>query len=92
MLKSEFVTKISEKTGLTKKDAVAAIDAYNETVIEALKSGDSVPLKGFGAFTTSSRKARTGRNPQTGEKMNIPASVVPRFNPSKTVKDALNAK
>lgn len=44
MLKSEFVTKISEKTGLTKKDVVAAIDAYNETVIEALKSGDSVPL------------------------------------------------
>lgn len=92
MLKSEFVTKISEKTGLTKKDVVAAIDAYNETVIEALKSGDSVPLKGFGTFTTSSRKARTGRNPQTGGKLDIPASVVPRFNPSKTVKDALNAK
>lgn len=92
MLKSEFVTKISEKTGLTKKDVVAAIDAYNETVIEALKSGDSVPLKGFGTFTTSTRKARTGRNPRSGEQMAIPASVVPRFNPSKTVKDALNAK
>ena len=92
MLKSEFVTKISEKTGLTKKDVVAAIDAYNETVIETLKSGDSVPLIGFGTFTTSSRKARIGRNPQTGETMNIPASVVPRFNPSKAVKDALNAK
>ena len=92
MLKSEFVTKISEKTGLTKKDVVAAIDAYNETVIETLKSGDSVPLKGCGTFTTSSRKARIGRNPQTGETMNIPASVVPRFNPSKAVKDALNAK
>lgn len=87
-----LLQKFPKRLGLQKKDVVAAIDAYNETVIEALKSGDSVPLKGFGTFTTSTRKARTGRNPRTGEQMAIPASVVPRFNPSKTVKDALNAK
>lgn len=87
-----LLQKFPKRLGLQKRNVVAAIDAYNETVIEALKSGDSVPLKGFGTFATSTRKARTGRNPRTGEQMAIPASVVPRFNPSKTVKDALNAK
>ena len=78
MLKSEFVTKIAEKTGLTKKDVVAAVDAYNETVVEALKNGDSVPLKGFGTFTTSTRNK--------GETVSL------KFNPSKAVKDAINEK
>jgi DNA-binding protein HU-beta len=80
MLKSEFVTKIAEKTGLTKKDVVAAVDAYNETVVEALKDGDSVPLKGFGTFTTSTRKTDNGE------------TVSLKFNPSKAVKDAINEK
>lgn len=78
MLKSEFVTKIAEKTGLTKKDVVAAVDAYNDTVVEALKNGDSVPLKGFGTFTTSPR--------------NKSGTVSLKFNPSKAVKDAINEK
>ena len=79
MLKTEFVSKIAEKTGLTKKDVVAAIDAYNSTVIEALKDGESIAMKDFGTFVTSTRKARVGRNPQTGEPMDIAASVSPKF-------------
>lgn len=90
MQKSEFVTQIADKTGLTKKDVVAAVEAYHETVIEALKKGESVPLKGFGTYTTTVRKARTGRNPQTKEPMEIPASISPCFKPSRCVKDALN--
>jgi len=92
MLKSEFVTKIADRTGLTKKDAVAAVDAYHDIVVEAAKDGDSVPLKGFGTYTTSARKARVGRNPQNKEPIDIPASVSLAFKPSKRVKDILNSK
>lgn len=92
MLKSEFITKVSEKTGLSKKDVVAAIDAYNETVVESLQSGASVQLKGFGTFSVSARKARIGRNPHTGEPLNIPASICPTFKFSQSVKDLLNSK
>jgi len=92
MLKSEFVTKIADKTGLTKKDVIAAIDAYHDTVVETVKDGDSVPLKGFGTYTASARKARVGRNPQKNEPMDIPASISLSLKPSKRVKDILNSK
>lgn len=92
MQKSEFITNIADKTGLTKKDVAAAIDAYHDTVIEALKNGESVPLKGFGTYTTTARKERTGRNPQTREPMTIPASVAFCFKPSQSVKSELNHK
>ncbi len=92
MYKYDFVDKISEKTGLTKKDVMVVIEAYNDTVIEALKNRDSIALKGFGTFTTSIRKARTGRNPQTGEVLHIAEAVVPKFSPSKNFKEAVNEK
>ena len=89
MNKNEFVAAIAEKSGLTKKDAEAALNAYTAVVTDALKAGDSVQLIGFGTFEVRERAARTGRNPHTGEAMEIAASRVPAFKASKTMKDAL---
>ena len=89
MNKNEFVTAIAEKSGLTKKDAEAALNAYTEVVTDALKSGDSVQLIGFGTFEVRERAARTGRNPHTGENIEIAAAKAPAFKPGKALKDAI---
>lgn len=87
MNKTELATSIATKTGVTKKDAEAMISAFVETVGDAMKKGDKVQLVGFGTFDTSKRKARTGKNPQTGESIKIPATVVPKFKAGKALKD-----
>lgn len=92
MNKTELVDAIAKETGLTKKDAGNALDAITETVSKALKKKDKVQLVGFGTFETSKRAARTGKNPQTGEAIKIPAAVVPKFKPGKALKDAVNKK
>ena len=89
MNKNEFVTAIAEKSGLTKKDAEAALNAYTEVVTDALKAGDSVQLIGFGTFEVRERAARQGRNPPTGEAIEIAAAKVPAFKPGKALKDAI---
>ena len=89
MNKNEFVAAIAEKSGLTKKDAEAALNAYTEVVTDALKAGDSVQLIGFGTFEVRERAARTGRNPHTGETIEIAAAKVPAFKPGKALKDAI---
>ena len=89
MNKNEFVAAIAEKSGLTKKDAEAALNAYTEVVTDALKSGDSVQLIGFGTFEVRERAARQGRNPHTGETIEIAAAKVPAFKPGKALKDAI---
>ena len=88
LMKSDVVNSVVEKTGLSKKDANAAVDALGATIIEALSSGDSVGLIGFGTFETKNRPARTGRNPQTGEPLDIPAKTVPVFKAGKRLRDA----
>ncbi len=90
MKKADFVAQVAEKTGLTKKDAETAINAYNEVVIEALKSGEKVQLTGFGTFEARQRAARDGFNPLTKEKIRIAASVAPSFKAGKAFKDSLN--
>lgn len=92
MNKTEFVDAIAKETGLTKKDAAAAVDAYNAVVTKALKKKDKVTLVGFGTFETSKRAARTGRNPQTGKEIKIAASVAPKFKAGKALKDTVNKK
>ncbi|MBQ6132944.1 MAG: HU family DNA-binding protein [Lachnospiraceae bacterium] len=92
MNKTEFVDAIAKETGLTKKDAAAAVDAYNAVVTKALKKKDKVTLVGFGTFETSKRAARTGRNPQTGKEIKIAASVAPKFKAGKALKEAVNGK
>lgn len=89
MNKNEFVAAIAEKSGLTKKDAEAALNAYTAVVTDALKAGDSVQLIGFGTFEVRERAARQGRNPHTGETIEIAAAKTPAFKPGKALKDAI---
>ncbi|UOF91821.1 HU family DNA-binding protein [Fodinisporobacter ferrooxydans] len=88
MNKIELIAKVAEKSGLTKKDAEVAVNSLLDTISEALASGDKVQLIGFGTFETRKRSARSGRNPQTGEVIEIPESVVPAFKPGNKLKEA----
>lgn len=90
MNKSELIAKVSEATELSKKDVTKAVDAVFQTISEALQNGDKVQLVGFGNFEVRERSARKGRNPQTGEEINIPASKVPAFKPGKALKEGIN--
>ena len=90
MNKAELVAAMAEKTGLSKKDAEAALKAFTDIVAEELKNGEKIQLVGFGTFEVSERAARTGRNPQTGEEMTIAASKSPKFKAGKALKDSLN--
>ncbi|MDD2227559.1 MAG: HU family DNA-binding protein [Clostridia bacterium] len=90
MNKTEFIKGIAEKADMTMKDATAAYDAFVDTVTEALKEGDKVALLGFVTIELRKKAARTGINPQTKEKINIPASKSPNFKVSKTYKGLFN--
>jgi DNA-binding protein HU-beta len=94
MNKSELVDALSDATGMTKTDAGAAVDALFDTdegiIMKTMKEGDRVQITGFGTFESRRRKARTGRNPQTGEEIQIAASNAPAFKAGKGLKDALN--
>ncbi|MGX6977733.1 HU family DNA-binding protein [Vagococcus elongatus] len=87
--KAELIEKVVEKTNLTKKDATAAVDAVFSSVQDFLSDGEKVQVIGFGNFEVRDRAARKGRNPQTGEEIDIPASKVPAFKPGKALKDAV---
>ena len=91
MTKAELITAVAEKSGLTKKASAAAIDAFTASVTEAAKAGEKVQLVGFGSFDVVDRAARTGRNPQTGESIQIAASKAIKFKAGKALKDAVNA-
>jgi len=88
--KNDLIAAVAASTNLTKTDAANAIDSILAVITKSLKKKDKVLLVGFGTFQVSRRKAGEGRNPQTGEKIKIPASNVPRFKPSKALKDAIN--
>ena len=90
MTKAELVEFIAENADLTKADAARALDAVIEGITEGLKKSGKVTLVGFGTFTAKEREARTGRNPQTGEAVEIAARVVPGFKAGNKLKDALN--
>ena len=79
MTKSEFFDQVADRAGLSKKDAASAVDAVLETIEGALKRGSEVSFSGFGKFSVSQRSAREGRNPATGETIQIAASKVPKF-------------
>ncbi|GEN31816.1 DNA-binding protein HU-beta [Cerasibacillus quisquiliarum] len=89
MNKTELINAVAEKTDLSKKDAGKAVDAVFETVMDSLSKGEKVQLIGFGNFEVRQRSARKGRNPQTGEEIQIPASKVPAFKPGKALKEAV---
>ena len=91
MNKTELVAAIAEKTELSKKDSEKALKAFIDVVTEELQKGEKIQLVGFGTFEVSERAARTGRNPQSGEEMEIPASKAPKFKAGKALKDMVNA-
>lgn len=90
MNKTELVAAMAEQTNLSKKDAEAALKAFIDVVSEELKKGEKVQLVGFGTFEVSERAAREGRNPQTGETVEIKASKTPKFKAGKALKDMMN--
>ena len=90
MTKQEFVDQVADRAELSKKDAAAAVDAFLDTVEDALKRGSEVSFSGFGKFSVSARSAREGRNPATGERIQIAASNVPRFTAGAGLKKAVN--
>ena len=92
MNKAELIEAIAKQTGLSKKDAGAAVGAFTNAVSKELKKKGKVQLVGFGTFETSKRAARTGRNPQTGAETKIPACVAPKFKAGKALKDQVNSK
>ena len=90
MNKQDLVQRIATDTGMTKVSASAAVESFLAGVVKTLKKGDSITFVGFGTFRTSVRKARIGRNPQTGAAVKIPKRRVARFTAGKALKDALN--
>ncbi len=90
MNKTELVAAIADKAELSRKDAEKALKAFTDVVAEELKKGEKIQLVGFGTFEVSERAARTGRNPQSGKEMTIPASKAPKFKAGKALKDMIN--
>lgn len=90
MNKNEIIEVMAQSADISKNAAQRALDAFVDAVTGSLQKGDDVVLVGFGSFTTSKRAARSGRNPQTGETMHIPAATVARFRAGKKLKDAVN--
>ena len=90
MNKQDLIAKVAMDAGLSKSSAAAAVESFLEGVAKALKKGGSVTLVGFGSFKTSVRKARMGRNPQTGAEVRIPKRKVARFSAGKALKESLN--
>jgi DNA-binding protein HU-beta len=88
--KQEFVGKVATKSGLSQRDAAKAVDAFLDSITDALKSGDSVSFTGFGKFSTSRRAAREGVNPRNpGQKVQIPEATVPKFSAGSSLKSAV---
>jgi DNA-binding protein HU-beta len=90
MNKQELIGQVADHSGLTRGDAMKAVESVFDVISAALKKGDEVRLVGFGTFSVSKRKASTGRNPRTGEPMTIKASSQPKFKAGKGLKDSVN--
>ena len=90
MNKNELISAVAEKSGLSKKDAAAALDSVIAAISESLAQGEKIQLVGFGTFEIKERAARSGKNPRTGETVEIPASKAPVFKAGKALKDAVS--
>ena len=89
MNKTELIAAVAQKTGLTKKDAERVVSATVDTIVESMIKGEKVQISGFGIFEAKTREARVGRNPRTKQTIEIPATRLPAFKASKTLKDTV---
>ena len=90
MTKAELVDEVARSVQLTKKQAETIVNIVFDSIVESLRSGQKIELRGFGSFRLRSRKSRTGRNPKTGEKVDVPSKKIPYFKPGKELKELIN--
>lgn len=90
MTKADLIEEISRVCEFTRKESEVIVEAIFDSVVRALREGDKIEIRGFGSFRTRQRKARIGRNPKTGARVDVPAKRVPYFKPSKELKDLIN--
>jgi integration host factor subunit beta len=90
MTKAELVDEVARVVQLTKKQAEAIVNVVFDSIVQSLRSGQKIELRGFGSFRLRSRKSRTGRNPKTGEKVDVPSKKIPYFKPGKELKELIN--
>ena len=90
MTKAELVDEVARVVQLTKKQAETIVNIVFDSIVESLRSGQKIELRGFGSFRLRSRKSRTGRNPKTGEKVEVPSKKIPYFKPGKELKELIN--
>ena len=90
MTKAELVDEVARVVQLTKKQAEAIVNIVFDSIVDSLRSGQKIELRGFGSFRLRNRKSRTGRNPKTGEKVEVPSKKIPYFKPGKELKELIN--
>ena len=90
MTKAELVEEVADMTHLSKKHAEIVVNTVFESIVDSLRSGEKIELRGFGSFRIRARGARVGRNPKTGDRVDVPAKLIPYFKPGKDLKELLN--
>ena len=90
MTKADLIEEVSRVVEMTRKDSEVIVEAIFDSIVRALRGGDKIEIRGFGSFRTRERQARIGRNPKTGERVDVPAKRIPYFKPSKELKDLVN--
>ena len=91
MTKADLIDEVSRLAELTRKDSEVIVETIFDSVVRSLRAGDKIEIRGFGSFRTRQRRGRVGRNPKTGEKVEVPAKKIPFFKPSKELKDFVNS-
>jgi|SRR5947209_6077483 len=90
MTKADLIEEVAKIVELTRKDSEVVVETIFDSIVHSLRVGDKIEIRGFGSFRTRERKARVGRNPKTGDKVEVPAKKIPFFKPSKELKDVVN--
>jgi integration host factor subunit beta len=90
MTKADLIEEVSQLAELTRKDSEVIVETIFDSIVRSLRVGDKIEIRGFGSFRTRQRKARVGRNPKTGDRVEVPAKKIPFFKPSKELKDIVN--
>jgi integration host factor subunit beta len=90
MTKADLIEEVAKVAEVTRKDGEVIVETIFDSIVKSLRAGDKIEIRGFGSFRTRQRKPRTGRNPKTGAKVDVPAKTIPFFKPSKELKDMVN--